>query len=92
MSDITAWNDFVFDTEYKLPTLSETADYILKNKHLPYIPSEKEVIEKGYSVHKLNRGFLQTIEEMTLHAIAQEKEITQLKSEMETIKALLLKK
>jgi len=75
MSDITAWNDFVFDTEYKLPTLSETADYILKNKHLPYIPSEKEVIEKGYSVHKLNRGFLQTIEEMTLHAIAQEKTI-----------------
>ena len=90
MSDITAWNDFVFDTEYKLPTLSETANYISKNKHLPYIPSEKEVIEKGYSVHKLNRGFLQTIEEMTLHAIAQEKTIATQEQKMNAQEAKLI--
>ena len=92
MSDITAWNDFVFDKEYKLPSLSETAAYITTNKHLPYIPSEKEVLSKGYSVHQLNRGFLQTIEEITLHSIEQEKKINaqeaQLKIQQEALQTM----
>ncbi len=92
MSDLSTWNDFVFAKEYKLPTLKETESYIATNKHLPYIPSEADVIKNGYSVHNMNRGFLQTIEEMTLHSIAQEKEINLLKNELAEIKALLLAK
>ena len=92
MSDITSWNDFVFANEYKLPTLKETESYITTNKHLPYIPSEADVIKNGYSLHNMNRGFLQTIEEMTLHSIEQEKKIDALSSELAEIKAMLLAK
>ena len=92
LSDITNWNDFVFAKDYKLPTLKETEIYIAKNKHLPYIPSEADVKKNGYSVHDMNRGFLQTIEEMTLHSIEQEKKLNLLENELIEIKALLLSK
>jgi hypothetical protein len=66
---------------------------------LPNIPSEKEVKEKGYNLHDMNSNFLQTIEELTLHAIAQEKtivtqtaEIEKMKQELESIKKMLLNK
>jgi hypothetical protein len=84
--------DYVFANDYKVPTLSETEAYIKANKHLPAFKSAKEMEEKGYSVMDMDRSLLQTVEEMTLHAIAQEKEITTLKTEMAAIKALLLKK
>jgi hypothetical protein len=75
MSDVSEWNDFVFDQDYQLPTLQETEAYILANKHLPNIPSAAEVMKRGYSLHTLNRGLLQTVEEMTLHSIAQQKQL-----------------
>ncbi len=88
----TAFPDYVFANDYKVPTLSETEAYIKANKHLQAFKSAKELEENGYSVIDMDRSLLQTVEEMTLHAIAQEKEITTLKSEMAAIKALLLKK
>jgi hypothetical protein len=87
-----AFPDYVFANDYKVPTLSETEAYIKANKHLQAFKSAKELEENGYSVIDMDRSLLQTVEEMTLHAIAQEKEITTLKSEMAAIKALLLKK
>lgn len=92
MSDVSEWNDFVFADNYQLPSLQATEAFIKTNKHLPYIPSEAEVVKKGYSLHTLNRGFLQTIEELTLHSIAQEKTImaqqTALNNQAEQIKNL----
>jgi len=103
MSNVSGWSDFVFAKDYKLPSLEETENFIRTNKHLPNIPSEAEVKKNGYSLHEMNRGLLQTMEEMTLHGIAQEKKInqqeaivaeqaTQIKtmvSELAEIKALL---
>ncbi len=84
--------DYVFANDYKLPSLSETEAYINANKHLPAFKSAKEMEATGYSVVDMDKGLLQTLEETILHNIAQEKEITNLKSEMAEIKALLLKK
>jgi hypothetical protein len=67
--------DYVFANDYKIPTLSETEAYIKANKHLPAFKSAKEMEEKGYSVMDMDRSLLQTVEEMTLHAIAQEKKM-----------------
>jgi hypothetical protein len=96
---LASWSDFVFNKDYKLPSLKETESFIKQNGHLPNIPSEKEVKEKGYNLHEMNTKFLQTIEELTLHAIAQEKtiaaqtsEIEKMKQELESIKKMLLNK
>ena len=48
------WNDQVFNKEYKLLPISELESFIAVNKHLPEIPSEKEVLEKGVNLGDLN--------------------------------------
>jgi hypothetical protein len=83
VTDVNNWSDFVFSDGYKLRSLKETEAFILKNKHLPTIPSESEVKENGYNMHEMNTKLLQTIEELTLHAIEQEKKIASQNNEME---------
>ena len=73
--------DYVFDKDYKMPTLNETEQYIKANGHLPEVPSAKELETKGVDMIQLNFVLLKKIEEMTLHMIAQEKEIAELKNE-----------
>ncbi|WP_310557573.1 hypothetical protein [Flavobacterium sp.] len=91
--------DYVFEDSYKLKTLAETEAYIKENKHLPAFKSSKHYEANGYTMIDMDVALEQTVEELTLHAIAQEKkineqetEMAQLKSEMAAIKALLLKK
>ncbi|WP_212003286.1 hypothetical protein [Chitinophaga sp. HK235] len=74
------WADFVFHDDYKLPSLQDVETFIKNNKHLPDIPSEKEVTEKGLDVGEMNKLLLQKIEEMTLHMIKMEKRIQELES------------
>ena len=90
VSSITA--DYVFEADYKLKTLSETEAYIKENKHLPAFKSSKYYEANGYAITEMNNALEQTVEELTLHAIAQEKEINAMKNELADIKALLLSK
>lgn len=75
------WADFVFDENYKLPKLSEIEAYYKINKHLPSIPSEKEIMEKGIDLSEMNKLLLQKIEELTILMVEQEKRIKKLESE-----------
>ncbi|MFV8358503.1 hypothetical protein ACNQGB_20270, partial [Flavobacterium sp. XS1P32] len=84
--------DYVFENDYKLITLSETEAYIKANKHLPAFKSAKHYEAHGYTMTEMNIALEQTVEELTLHAIAQEKEINAMKSELAAIKAMLLAK
>lgn len=84
--------DYVFEDNYKLITLSETEAYIKTNKHLPAFKSAKHYEANGYTMIEMNIALEQTVEELTLHAIAQEKEISSMKNELAEIKALLLAK
>jgi hypothetical protein len=84
--------DYVFEPDYKLKTLSETDTYIKANKHLPAFKSAKHYEANGYTMVEMNIALEQTVEELTLHAIAQEKEMNTLKDELAEIKALLLAK
>ena len=61
--------DFVFENDYNLMPLSELKTSIQKNKHLPGIPSEKEVQKDGVSVAEMQTKLLQKIEELTLYVI-----------------------
>lgn len=71
--------DYVFEPDYHLKSLQEVETYIQKNKHLPEIPSAKDVKENGLSVAEMQNKLLQKIEELTLYVIKQQKEIDQLK-------------
>jgi hypothetical protein len=70
----TAGADYVFDPAYSLKPLTEVADYVRENHHLPDIPSAAEMAEKGVSVGELQSKLLSKIEELTLHMIDAQKE------------------
>jgi hypothetical protein len=71
--------DYVFEPDYKLLSLSEIEHYIKENKHLPEVPSAKEMEENGLNLNEMNLLLLKKIEEMTLHMIEMQKEIDTLK-------------
>ena len=78
--------DYVFDANYDLKSLSDVESYVKENKHLPGVPSAKEIAENGMSVSQMSNIFLEKIEELTLHMIQLEKENKALKAEMEQMR------
>jgi hypothetical protein len=67
-------SDYVFRPGYRLRPLSEVNAYIQKQRHLPDIPTEAEVKEKGVSVGEMQAKLPAKIEEPTLYMIQQDKE------------------
>lgn len=74
------WSDYVFNDSYKLMDLKELNDFILRNKHLPNIPSEQEAVNEGVEVGKMNELLLAKIEELTLYIIDLQNQINDLDS------------
>ncbi|MCF6405435.1 hypothetical protein L3C95_21195 [Chitinophaga filiformis] len=87
VTQATTWPDFVFDAEYKLPSLQEVEAYIKANKHLPDVPSAEEVAKDGQDVGEMNRILLQKVEELTLHVIEQEKELNSLRERIKAVES-----
>jgi|GEM_PF-2543222 len=73
--DPNAWPDYVFEPAYQLRSLEQTAQFIKVNKHLPEIPSAKEVIENGVELGALGASLLKKIEELTLYLIEKDKQL-----------------
>lgn len=67
--------DYVFEPGYRLAPLQEVEAYVEANKHLPEVPAAAELEKAGIDVAQMNLLLLKKIEELTLHAIAQEKRI-----------------
>lgn len=78
----TTWADFVFEKDYKLPTLDEVEKHIAEKGHLKDIPSAKEVKEKGIELGEMNRLLLQKVEELTLYLIEMNKEMQEIKGNL----------
>lgn len=84
--------DFVFETyyegssnvnkAYRFMSLTEIEQFIKVHHHLPEIPAAISLEENGLELKKMNLLLLQKIEELTLHTIAQQKEINLLKEKM----------
>jgi hypothetical protein len=68
------WPDYVFEKQYKSFPLNHLEKYINKNKHLPGMPTAKEVKENGINLGDMNTKLLQKIEELTLYMIELKKE------------------
>ncbi len=74
------WPDYVFEENYELTQIPELKQYIEENGHLPGVPSEEEVKDKGYyDQDQLNKILLEKVEELTLYIIELQSEVDQLK-------------
>jgi hypothetical protein len=87
VTDLPVWPDFVFSKDHKLKSLNELKSYIERESHLPDIPSEKEVKEKGdYSINEMIVKLLQKQEESTLYILQLHDRIEQLEKETERLR------
>jgi len=78
------WPDYVFKKDYVLTPLPEVKTYIDENQHLPEMPSEKEVIEKGLNLGEMNKLLTKKVEELTLYLIRKDEEIKIIRDQQET--------
>jgi hypothetical protein len=85
--ETAGWSDYVFADDYRLAPLAEVEAHIKTKKHLPGIPSAAQVAEQGVSVGDMQARLLAKIEELTLHQIAQEKELAALRAEVRDLRA-----
>jgi hypothetical protein len=68
---------------YELRSLSSLENFIKQDKHLPEVPSAKEVEAQGISVGDSQALLLKKIEESTLYIIDQQKQILEMKKEIQ---------
>lgn len=79
---IANWADFVFAPDYELLPLHKVEEFVTANKHLPGVPTEKEVLEQGIEVGEMNKILLQKVEELTLYVIELEKKYKELEQKV----------
>ena len=75
-----SWSDYVFNDGYHLRPLSQVENFIKENKHLPEVPTAKEVERNGVDVGETQALLLKKIEELTLYMIEMKKENDNLKN------------
>ena len=92
VTQASPWSDYVFDNDYRLRTLEEVEKYIQDYKHLPDVPSATEVEKDGIDIGDNQALLLKKIEELTLYAIDQQKQIKEqqkhIVSQQEQVKEL----
>lgn len=87
--EASPWPDYVFEDDYQLSTLEETAKYIGENKHLPEVPSAAEIEANGVKLGEMNAILLKKIEELTLHLIDMKMENDLQRQEIDELKKLI---
>lgn len=79
--------DYVFNKDYKLLSFAELESYLMKNKHLPNVPSAKEIEEKGAPLGELQRVGLEKTEELYLYVIELNKKVEKLEEQNKKLTA-----
>ncbi len=80
------WPDYVFSTEHQLMNLNDLENFVNENKHLPGMPTAREVEENGIMVGKTQTKLVEKTEENTLYILQLKNEIDNLKHEIELLK------
>jgi hypothetical protein len=83
--------DYVFEPTYHLKPLEEIETYIKENKHLPEVPTAKEMEKNGVQLGEMNMLLLKKVEELTLYMIEQQKINKTQALEIEELKRLIKK-
>lgn len=80
------WPDYVFEETHEKPSLEYLDNYVRKYKHLPEVPTAKEVSANGIELGQLGATLLKKIEELTLYMIELKKDNVRLGEEVERLK------
>ena len=80
------WCDYVFDKEYQLESFEDRMTRINKDRHLPYIQPEEEILENGMPVNETITGLLRNVEELYLYVEKLEERIDDLEDENQQLK------
>jgi hypothetical protein len=83
---VADWPDYVFKSDYKVPLLSETEQFIKTYGHLPEVPDAAEVQKNGVLLGEMNKILLKKIEELTLIIIEKDKQLSSQQEQINEIK------
>ncbi len=86
--DDIGWADYVFEDDYRLPSLQQVQEHIESHGHLINVPSAKEVEANGIELGEMNKILLEKIEELTLYILQEnkkQKELEEVLKELEQI-------
>lgn len=75
----------LLNPHYEFTDLYALEEFVKKYHHLPKVPSAKTMETEGVSMKELNLLLLEKIEELTLHTIAQQKQIDALTQKIEAL-------
>ena len=75
--EATGWPDYVFKPDYEKMSLQELDIYIKANGHLPEVPSAAHAEKEGIALGEINKVLLKKIEELTLHLIEKDKQLSE---------------
>lgn len=89
VKEVEEWYDYVFYDGYSLMPLEELETYVKDQKHLPDLPSESEVLDKGYDMAEMDGVLLKKIEELTLYAIDLQRQLQEQQTTINVLKEAL---
>jgi hypothetical protein len=75
------WADHVFEKGYDLMPISKLEKFVKRNKHLPNVPSEKDIKKKAIGVAKMQGRLLEKVEELALYVIQLSNKIDAIEKE-----------
>jgi len=83
------WPDYVFDPQYRLPSLDSLGLFVRENRHLPDIPSADSVARTGLDLGANQAALLKKIEELTLYTIEQNRQIAEMRERMQRLEGMI---
>ena len=82
----TSWCDFAFEDNYQLKSIFEIEKELKEKKHLPYLPSAKEIEIQGINVPEMFSKQTLSIEVAYLYIIELNKKIEKMQNELVELK------
>ncbi|MDD3050524.1 MAG: hypothetical protein PHR06_05195 [Candidatus Cloacimonetes bacterium] len=79
------WPDYVFEEDYNLSSLEEVENFVKANKHLPGVPSAREIEEGNLSLGEMQASLMKKVEELTLYLIELRKQNSELKTRLDDL-------
>ncbi|MBW1294196.1 hypothetical protein [Aquimarina litoralis] len=85
VSSAASFPDYVFEEDYTIMPLETLETYVNQHKHLPNMPSEKEVVDNGLNIPLVVDRSVENIETIYLHLIEMQKGMKQLENKVKVL-------
>jgi hypothetical protein len=74
--------DYVFEPSYRLMPLEQLREFVTQEKHLPNVPTSREVKEGGLNLSQFQMRLLEKVEELTLYTLSQDQRLSSQQDEL----------